>query len=60
MKEVGYRYWRYRHARPNWRNRYAHPSFYDRRYQRRFGVGPGRYFGVGPGAYECYGYDCNW
>jgi hypothetical protein len=59
VKEVGYRNWRYRNARPHWRYNYAYrPSYY--RPHRRFGVGPGRYFGVGPGSYECYGYDCNW
>lgn len=59
VKEVGYRNWRYRYARPNWRYRYTYRPPYYRPY-RRFGLGPGRYFGVGPGAYECYGYDCNW
>ena len=68
VREVGYRNWRYRYARPSgvivthipsWRYRYAYRPSYLRPYQR-FGVGPGRYFGVGPGAYECYGYDCNW
>jgi hypothetical protein len=59
VKEVGYRNWRHRYARPYWRYRYAYRPSYYRPY-RRFGLGPGRYFGVGPGAYECYGYDCNW
>ena len=59
VREVGYRNWRYRYARPSWRYHYAYrPSNY--RIYQRFGVEPGRYFGVGPGAYECYGYDCNW
>ena len=59
VREVGYRNWRYRYARPSWRYRYAYRPSYLRPYQH-FGVGPSRYFGVGPGAYECYGYDCNW
>ena len=59
VREVGYRNWRYRYARPSWRYRYAYRPSYYRPYQR-FGLEPGRYFGVGPGAYECYGYDCNW
>ena len=59
VREVGYRNWRYRYARPSWRYHYAYRPSYTRPYHR-FGVGPSRYFGVGPGAYECYGYDCNW
>ena len=59
IREVGYRNWRYRYARPYWGYRYAYRPSYYRPY-RRFGVEPGRYFGVGPGSYECYGYDCNW
>ena len=59
VREVGYRNWRYRYARPSWGYRYAYRPSYYRPY-RRFGVEPGRYFGVGPGSYECYGYDCNW
>jgi hypothetical protein len=60
VKEVGYRHWRSRYARPYWRYRYAYRPYHYRPNYRLFGVGPGRYFGVGPGAYECYGYDCNW
>jgi hypothetical protein len=60
VKEVGYRYWRYRYARPYRRHRYAYPPYHYRPYYRPFVVRPGRYFGVGPGAYECYGYDCDW
>jgi hypothetical protein len=59
VREVRYRDWRYRYARPSWRYHYAYRPSYTRPYHR-FGVGPSRYFGVGPGAYECYGYDCNW
>ena len=59
IREVGYRNWRYRYARPYWGYRYAYRPSYYRPY-RRFGVEYGRYFGVGPGSYECYGYDCNW
>jgi hypothetical protein len=58
IREVGYRNWRYRYARPYWGYRYAYRPSY--RPYRRFGVDSGRYFGVGPGSYECYGYDCNW
>jgi hypothetical protein len=59
IRDVGYRNWRYRYARPYWGYRYAYRPSYYRPY-RRFGGDPGRYFGVGPGSYECYGYDCNW